>query len=198
MLASTAYGVTDYVRDLRRIAGEAPNARELVERLRPCAERLAATTGWIGPEMRKCDPAQGFGVHLLHEEPDHQLAVFVIAWAPGRGTLPRNHKTWALVVGLEGTERESWWRRTDDGSRPGFAELEAQGERIVTTGEVSVCMPDDIHSVWNVGAEMSLSLHTYGRHINFTGRSEFDPERREERPMIVSVADERLQSSSSS
>ena len=195
------YGVTDYVADLRRIAGAASGDRQLVERLRPCASRLAAATGWIEPEWRQCDPAQGFGVHLLHEEPDHSLAVFVIAWLPGRGTLPHNHKTWALVVGLEGTEQESFWRRTDDGSRPGFAELEAEGDRIVTAGDVSLCMPEDIHGVRNVGAEPSLSLHTYGRHINFTGRSEFDPDRREERPMIVSVAAEPTpgpQSSSSS
>ena len=184
---ATPYSVEDYVSDLRRVAGEAHDELELVERLRPFAVRLARATGWIKPEFRQCDPSQGFGLHLLHEEPDHALAVFVIAWLPDRGTLPHNHKTWALVVGLEGRERESLWRRIDDQSRPGFAELEHEGDRIVTAGDVSTCMPDDIHSVWNVGAEPSMSLHTYGRHINFTGRSEFDPVSHEERPMIVSV-----------
>ena len=33
----------------------------------------------------------------------------------------------------------------------------------------------EIHSVWNTGDQVSISLHTYGRHINHTGRSEFDP-----------------------
>jgi len=51
-------------------------------------------------------------------------------------------------------------------------------------------MPEDIHGVWNVGAGPSMSLHTYGRHINFTGRSEFDPATGRERPMIVQVAEE--------
>ena len=184
---ATPYSVADYVSDLRRVASEARDELDLVERLRPFAVRLAQATGWIKPEFRQCDPRQGFGLHLLHEEPDHALAVFVIAWAPDRGTLPHNHKTWALVVGLDGREKESLWRRIDDQSRPGFAELEHEGDRIVTAGDVSICMPDDIHSVWNVGTEPSMSLHTYGRHINFTGRSEFDPVSHEERPMIVSV-----------
>jgi hypothetical protein len=34
-----------------------------------------------------------------------------------------------------------------------------------------------------------MSLHTYGRHINFTGRSEFDPEGKREKPYIVKVED---------
>ena len=183
-----AYGIAEYVSDLRRVAAEMEDELDLVERLRPFAVRLAASADWLRPDFRHYDPGQGFGVHLLHEEPDHDLAVFVIAWQPGRGTLPHNHKTWALVVGLEGTEKEELWRRTDDGRRSGYAELAPESERIVTVGDVSICMPEDIHSVLNVGAGPSLSLHTYGRHINFTGRSEFDPARREERPMIVKVA----------
>ena len=46
---------------------------------------------------------------------------------------------------------------------------------------------EDIHSVWNVGEEMSLSLHTYGRHINHTGRSEFDTDNDKELPYIVEI-----------
>jgi len=57
----------------------------------------------------------------------------------------------------------------------------------MTAGDVATCLPNDIHTVWNVGDDVSLSLHTYGRHINFTGRSEFDPEKDEERPYIVIV-----------
>lgn len=35
-----------------------------------------------------------------------------------------------------------------------------------------------------------MSLHTYGRHINYTGRSEFDVERKLEKPYVVRVADD--------
>jgi hypothetical protein len=35
-----------------------------------------------------------------------------------------------------------------------------------------------------------MSLHTYGWHINYTGRSEFDPQGKREKPYVIKVADE--------
>jgi hypothetical protein len=43
------------------------------------------------------------------------------------------------------------------------------------------------HTVWNYTGKVSLSLHTYGKHINFTGRSEFDPEAKTEKQFVVTV-----------
>ncbi len=186
----TDYSVAQYVSDIRAIVGEEGHESRIVERIRPLATRLATTPGWITDEHRTCDEAQGFGVHLLHEDDNHDLAVFLISWLPDRGTLPHDHRTWAVVAGLAGREREVEWRRLDDGSKPGYAELARGGESIMTRGGSSACMPDDIHSVWNVGDEISMSLHTYGRHINFTGRSEFDPDARQERPFVVTVEED--------
>lgn len=113
--------------------------------------------------------------------------MFVLAWLPDRGTPPHNHKTWCVVVGIRGEERETWWRRVDDGSRLGYAELERQTENTVGPGRVSCVLREDIHTVWNETDKVSLSLHTYGKHINFTGRSEFDPESNTEKRFIVTV-----------
>ena len=33
-----------------------------------------------------------------------------------------------------------------------------------------------------------MSLHTYGRHINYTGRSEFDLESKREKPYAIKIA----------
>ena len=182
-----SYTIDQYVEDLRAIVGEEAHENKIVERVRPLAKKLASTSGWIKDDFWKCDAQQGFGVHLLHEEDNHDLAVFAISWLPDRGTLAHNHRTWAVVAGIHGQEKETEWRRLDDGKKPGYAELERIGESVMTAGDVSTCMPDDIHTVWNVGDEVSMSLHTYGRHINFTGRSEFDPDKNEERPLIVTV-----------
>jgi hypothetical protein len=62
----------------------------------------------------------------------------------------------------------------------------------MSAGDIARCYPENIHSVWNVGKNVSMSLHTYGRHINYTGRSEFDVEHKRERPFMIKVAvDER-------
>ena len=33
-----------------------------------------------------------------------------------------------------------------------------------------------IHAVWNDTDRVTVSLHTYGKHINHTERAQFDPE----------------------
>ena len=186
-MTESTYDLASYAEDLRRICREESDDKKIVRRVAPLAQRLVASPGVIKDEHYTCDEAQGFGVNLLHEEDDHSNAVFLIAWLPGRGTPAHNHKTWGVVVVADGEERESWWRRVDDGTRPGYAELERQTESTMAPGQVSCVLPEDIHQVWNDTDRVSLSLHTYGKHINFTGRSEFDPEKKTEREYLVTV-----------
>ncbi len=188
-MSQSSYSVAEYVQDIRAIAAAESDPEKVAARVKPLAKQLVSDTSWMTDAYRACDEKQGFGVHLLHEEENHDLAVFVLTWLPNRGTLPHNHLTWAVVAGIEGEEHETEWRRRDDGSKAGFADLEKGGESTLRAGDVSVCRPDDIHSVWNTGDTLSISLHTYGRHINYTGRSEFDPDHKIERPFVVSVSD---------
>lgn len=186
-MGSAAYSLEQYVEDLRAITAAETDNVKITEQVRPLAAKLAATPGFMKDEFYRCNEEQGFSLHLLHEEDNHDLAVFVASWLPNRGTLAHNHKTWAVVVGMHGQEQETEWRRLDDGSKAGYAELQQTGQRVMTTGAVSTCMPDDIHTVWNVGEDVAISLHTYGRHINYTGRSEFDPEANVERPLTLII-----------
>jgi predicted metal-dependent enzyme (double-stranded beta helix superfamily) len=179
-----------YVRALREITARHSDPVEITDLVVPLARDFAQSPELRRPEYRACDAEQGFGVHLLHEEPNHDLAVFLASWLPDRGTTPHNHKTWAVVVGLEGQEQEINYERLDDGGQPGYAELKRGGALVMTAGDIARCYPEHIHSVRNVGTDISMSLHTYGRHINYTGRSEFDVERKLEKPYVVRVADD--------
>jgi predicted metal-dependent enzyme (double-stranded beta helix superfamily) len=190
MLMPTSYSLDHYVCDLRTIAAEETDPVRITGLVAPLAKKFAQTPGWIRAAYRECDAEQGFGVHLLHQEPNHDLAVFLISWLPNRGTAPHNHKTWAVVVGLEGQEQEINYDRLDDGSTPGYADLKRGRERLMAAGDIARCYPEHIHSVWNVGKGISMSLHTYGRHINYTGRSEFDLEHKREKPYVIKVADD--------
>lgn len=183
-----SYSLDNYVEDLRRIAGETDDEATIFEQLGPCASRFALNKSWVKPEHYKTDDEQGFGVHLLHEEPDHSLAVFLIAWQPGRGAAAHDHGTWAVVAGIEGNERNVRYKRLDDRSKPGYVELEVKGENMAGPGELVCVKKAGIHAVWNDTDNVTLSLHTYGRHINHTGRSIFDPEKGTEEPFIVKVA----------
>ena len=118
-MSDSTYDVAQYAHDLRQITSEETDHKKIVQRIRPLAQKLAATPGWLENAHRTCTSERGFGVHLLHEEDDHSNAVFLIAWLPDRGTLPHNHKTWAVVAGVEGEEQEIMFSRVDDGSKNG-------------------------------------------------------------------------------
>jgi predicted metal-dependent enzyme (double-stranded beta helix superfamily) len=96
---TTGYTLDQFVIDLREITMETRDPREITRRLRPLVRALAVAPSWLAPQHAEPDTSQGFGIHVLHEEPDHSLMVFVAAWAPRRGVAPHNHGTWAVVAG---------------------------------------------------------------------------------------------------
>lgn len=179
------YTLDAFVDDLRDISAGAADDREIVSKVRPLARRLALAKTWLKPEHYECNEEQGFGVHLLHEEPDHTLAVFAVSWLPGRGAPPHNHGTWAVVAGVDGPEENSFWDRVDDGTREGHAEIAKRAEKLFSEGEVIAMQPDHIHSVMNHSDAVTVSLHTYGMHVNHTGRSQYDAEKNLEIPFVV-------------
>ena len=186
-MAIATYDLSRFVRDLRAITAETGDDRTIMARVRPLARELALNRSWLAKRHYETDEQHGFGVHLLHEEADHTLAVFAASWLPGRGALPHNHLTWAVVAGVVGPEKNTFWKRLDDGSRPGYAEIRKQGEKVFGPGDVVTLLPDAIHSVINETGEVTVSLHTYGKHLNHTGRLEFDPEMRTAAPVMRKV-----------
>jgi predicted metal-dependent enzyme (double-stranded beta helix superfamily) len=186
-MASRSNDWARFVRDLRAITAAAGSHGALITALRPVVRQQALSRTWVQPHHHECDPVQGFGVHALHEEVDHALWVVAFSWLPGRGAPPHDHRTWAVVAGVDGMEKNTYWRRLDDGRRPGHADVAPIGEEVVGPGDVVAFLPDAIHSVTNETDRVTLSLHVYGRNLNRVGRSQFDPEKHTERPFIVAV-----------
>ena len=184
---SETYSLQQYIDDLRLISSETGDEDEIFRRLGPLALRVAVNSDWLQSKHYECDQEQGFGVHLLHEEADHSLAVLAVTWLPGRGTPPHDHGTWAVVAGIEGVEHNVRYRRIDDDTRPGYAELEVKKEFDADAGELICIRNGGIHKVTNETDSMTMSLHTYGRHVNFTNRSQFDLDSNERKEFKVTV-----------
>ncbi len=181
-MATAEYSVETLVNEMRAVVADTDDDKKIIQQVIPLARRIAAEPGWVQESFYECDPDQGFGITVLHEESDHTLLVEAIAWLPGRGVAPHDHQTWGVVVGLDGDEVNVNWRREDDGTKPGYAELAVQNEVSVGPGEVIAFLPDDIHSVRNESAKTSLSLHIYGKTLAHIDRSEFDPDAKVQRP----------------
>jgi predicted metal-dependent enzyme (double-stranded beta helix superfamily) len=187
-MGGDAYSIAELVIDLEQVCSKANNDHDIIAAVRPLARRAAlARDSWLREHMYQTDAQQGYGVHLLHERPDHTLAVFAVSWLPHRGAPPHDHGTWAVVVGVDGDERNSFYERIDDRSRAGHAELRKIGEKVFGAGDVVGLPAGAIHSVWNDSDTISVSLHIYGMHFNHTERSQFDLERNTETPFKVRI-----------
>jgi len=182
-----SYSLEQYVNDLRSIVAETSDEDQIIRQLGPLAQRVVADKSWLQPKHYETDAEQGFGVHLLHEEADHSLAVILVNWLPGRGTPPHDHGTWAVVAGIEGVEHNVRYKRLDDRSDPDYAELAVKEDFAANEGELVCIRTGGIHKVTNETERMTLSLHTYGMHINHTNRSQFDLDTNARTEFIVRV-----------
>lgn len=120
-------------------------------------------------------------LYRLSEDADGRFALYLSSDNPGRdrATPPHNHKTWAVIVGLQGEELNRLYERADDGSEPGRGSVKATGEVLLKDGTGLYLMPDDIHSVHIQGGQSTLTMHMYGISIpSQTERIEFYPDGR--------------------
>ena len=168
--------VSEYVDNLRRIAAETSDEGEIFSRLGPLARQLALDPSWVEERFYHPDEETGFSAYLLHEEDDHSLTVLAASWVPGMGVGPHDHGTWAVVAGVKGIERNTRYKRLDDRSDPGHAELAVKEESDAGPGDLVCVRTGGIHAVHNDSDEVTVSLHTYGHHVNHTQRYQFDLE----------------------
>jgi len=174
--------ISDFINDLRTATAGLRDPAAVIAGVKPALEKMASDTSWVKPEYYQCDEDQGFGITILNDGDVNTPFVEVICWLPGRGVAPHDHQTWGAVVGIDGVEVNVDWRRLDDKSKQGFADLEVSKETDVSNGVVVSFLPDDIHGVRNDGDVPSLSLHIYGAAPSSMDRSEFDPINKTEKP----------------
>jgi predicted metal-dependent enzyme (double-stranded beta helix superfamily) len=116
-------------------------------------------------------------LYRLSEDQDHRFALYLSSAWPGKGTVPHNHTTWAVIVAIAGEEHNRLYERVDDGSVPGRGEVRQTSAFVVRPGTGISFLPDEIHSIHVMGDEPTLHLHMYGRGLEqLTERIGFDVE----------------------
>ena len=181
----SSYPINRFVGDVLKVMKETQNEQLIISSVIPLAKRAAAELSWRKEGMYVADPKLGFGSTLLHAESDNTLFIVVDSWLPGRGVRPHDHGTWAVIVGVTGPEKNTFWQRIDDNSCEGHAELREIEEKTISVGDAVSMRTGDIHSVVNETSEVILSFHVYGKHLNHTGRSQYDIENNQEIPFVI-------------
>jgi len=160
--------------DIRSLAAGDPDraALDLIAvRLQDLAARRELFTREDFPPPTDTTGGASTRYRLNPDDGDDQVALYLNSIHPGKTTIPHNHDTWAVIVAVEGREFNRVYHRTDDGSDPGFAQLEIVQEVTVEPGTPIAFLPDDVHSIHVIGDAPTLHFHCYGRPLEtLTGR----------------------------
>ena len=102
-------------------------------------------------------------MQLLHKDDDGQFALYMSSSVSDQKPPPHNHATWAVIVGIQGEERNWLFERTDDGSVPGRGTVRVVDEQVAAPGTGVALMPEDIHTIQGKAeAGGRLTFHLYG------------------------------------
>lgn len=187
-MCDTGYSIKQLVEDLRELTRQGRDDAAMAEAVPDLAKRLVLMKhNWLRPHMCGAGAGDSVGIHALHEEPDHSLAIFVVTWMPGDETPPHDHGTWAVIAGLDGHETNHWWKRFDDGKTPGYADVRRSGAERIDASTIVAMAGDAIHSLHNDSGAVSTTLHLYGRNVDYTDRRKYDPARHTIAPYKLGV-----------
>ena len=135
-----------FIQDLRAAWSELPDmearmkkGQQLLEALVKDESLRQASRSWPSTEGRKN--------LLFYEDPDYGFAINGVVRLPGRkGSIHDHAHAWTAYGLLDGTESLERFRRIDDRSKEGHAELELESVTQGTPGKVDLVPPFDIHA----------------------------------------------------
>lgn len=136
-----------FIQDMRTAWETLPDVESRMKKGRDLLAQLVND-----PSMKKtCDSwpdTDGKRLNLLfYEDPDYGFVVNGVRHRAGRkGAIHDHAHAWTAYGVLEGCETLERFRRTDDGSREGYAKLELESRCEGKAGTVDLVPPFDIHA----------------------------------------------------
>lgn len=172
------------VNDIRAVESD-PHA--IVAAIRPAFEDLLADPTWLPGEFTRSvetsGMGSGIGMWLLYKAPDDSLAFSSLVVPPGAQTPVHDHLAWGIVGLYRGTQAEEVFRRRDDGSEEGVADLAlAEAKRLAPGDLYELLSENDIHRVRTTSDVTSVSLHLLGNNNGCIWRHQFKPEEQAVKP----------------
>src|SRR6185503_13650208 len=136
----------NFIQDLRAAWKELPDTETRMKKGQKLLEELVkdeslrrASKSWPSTEGRKN--------LLFHEDAECGFAINGVVRMPGRkGSIHDHAHAWTAYGVLDGTESLERFRRIDDRSKEGYAELELESVTEGAPGKVDLVPPFDIHA----------------------------------------------------
>ena len=100
--------------------------------------------------------------HILALEEGDGMGLYLTIGLPGKEAAPHNHGIWYVNAAISGQELHRFYRRTDDGTRDGYATVEVTQQVLVTLGQGLTMTDHAIHDTEVVGETPAIGLALYG------------------------------------
>jgi predicted metal-dependent enzyme (double-stranded beta helix superfamily) len=179
--------IRTFIGEVRRIRAEEPDPARSVELITPAFEALLADPTWLPDHF--AEPSElsgmgsGIGMWLLYRAGDGSLAFSSLVVPPGASTPVHDHLAWGIVGLYRGTQDEVVYKRIDDATDEGTANLETLVRQSLKPGDLYELLPEtDIHQVRTTSDITSVSLHLLGndngcilRHRFLPGEGKVEP-----------------------
>ena len=135
-----------FIQDLRAAWSEVPDMEARMKKGQQLLEALVKDEG-LRQASKSWPSTEGRKNLLFYEDPDYGFAVNGVVRIPGRkGSIHDHAHAWTAYGLLDGTESLERFRRIDDRSQEGHAELELKSVTQGTPGKVDLVPPFDIHA----------------------------------------------------
>jgi predicted metal-dependent enzyme (double-stranded beta helix superfamily) len=192
--AERSAAVAAAIEQMRSLAGQPGFGRAQLVQIRAIVEGLAARKElWSADQFASPGAEERQARYLIHEDADKSYALYLNIMNRGKRTPIHNHTTWACIAAVDGVEHNYVYKRLDDGSRAGYAEVVEDGVVVIRPGGEGIAlMPDDIHSVQIEDSDQIRHLHMYGRALEtLSERVAYDLPNRTYKKMDIGVTSRR-------
>ncbi len=166
------------VHELVARCAAAARGNDSMDAVREVMEDLRGDLGALDRALEFIPGVGGNARQVFYRSPD--LTMLKVCFPCGRRTPPHDHGTWAVILVLSGQEKNTLYRRAEEG-------LRTASEVILERGAILPMRADTAHVAECVGDEPALGLHVYGGDILELPRRMWDPETLDEHVYEPSV-----------
>lgn len=122
---------------------------------------VCARTVFDEREFPEAKPGEGI-LHALAVSPTGGASIYLVSDGVGVSSPPHGHLTWSVIVGIRGVERNTIFRRAEDGERV----VEAVSSKDVGPGQVLTLSASEIHATAVAGGQPRFHVHLYGSSLS--------------------------------
>ncbi len=179
-MVAVKYSLDQFVNDMEGLLQEQPDQERIFDRGTSLLERLIANPEAVPADYRV--PAgrgarSNHGSYVLYQG-ESGLLVTSVVWGPGDHAAPHDHGTWGMIGVMGNHLTETRFRRVDDRSVAGYAQLEKDRTAEFASGEITLLIPevDEIHQMDNFTDRPTVEIHVYGNDLRGLNRSRYNLE----------------------